>query len=146
MNTAAKLLLVAAAPLGAAAGSCDTFYGKAATYHVIDSGLGQPVDEYMNKWTPATWLRNGSYVATLMNGTVAQTGTCTWKDADDGTCASVCTAEGPGIPSGMKVSIRAYNLPESAGGLVNCYNFGPNIDMPSTCVGAKNFQFMKEVV
>ena len=74
MNTAAKLLLVAAAPLGAAAGSCDTFYGKAATYHVIDSGLGQPVDEYMNKWTPATWLRNGSYVATLMNGTVAQTG------------------------------------------------------------------------
>ena len=141
MNTTAKLLVLAAAPLGAAGATCD-IWSHAATYHVLDSGLGQPVDEFLNRWSPS----NASYVATLMNGTVEQTGTCTFKGGDDGACESVCTAVGPGIPGGTVISIRAYTLPEGAGGLVSCYNYGPNVDMPKTCVGAANFQFSKEVV
>ena len=112
MNTAAKLLVLAAAPLGAAGATCDIWAKHPATYHVLDSGLGQPVDEYLNRWSPS----NASYVVSFMNGTVQQTGTCTFKDGDDSACESVCTAVGPGIPGGTVASIRSYGLPEGAGG------------------------------
>ena len=141
LRTTTLVTLALAGVAGTAAAPCDMWTKKASKFHVLDSGLGQPVDEFLNSWNPA----DSSYRVTYMNGTFAQSGTCTWQDQDDGACTVVCTAVGPGIPSGMKASFRSYALPESAAGIMNCYNWGPNVDIPKTCVGSTNFQFAKEI-
>ena len=52
-----------------------------------------------------------------------------WRE---GACAWVCTAEGPGIPSGMVLSLRSY-YNDKYGAFDYCYNFGTKEDMPSSC-------------
>lgn len=133
-------LLAVLAGAGHATADCGSYFNSDHTYHVIDSGLGS-LDEYLNHWTAA----NSSYVITFMNGTFQQKGSCECTLQPDGSYGTICSAEGPGIPEGSKGSMRTYDLPESAGGVFSCYNFGPGAKVPETCDGAKNFNFAKKI-
>mmetsp|Transcript_78926 Transcript_78926/g.191207 ORF Transcript_78926/g.191207 Transcript_78926/m.191207 type:complete len:142 (+) Transcript_78926:52-477(+) len=133
-------VLVALAGAGHATADCGTYFNSDHVYHVIDTGMGT-LSEYLNHWTAA----NSSYVITYMNGTAQQTGTCKCTLQSDGSYGTVCTAEGPGIPAGSMGSMRTYDLPESAGGVFSCYNFGDKAEVPKTCEGAANFNFAKKI-
>ena len=92
----------------------------------LDAG-GGPVKWY-TRWNNET----KKYINHYVNGTEFQTGSCTTSDESDGACAWVCTAEGPGIPSGMVLSLRSY-YNDKYGAFDYCYNFGTKEDMPSSC-------------
>ena len=128
------------ASMNQVSGDCSEYLDSDNTYHVVDYGLGS-LDEYINHWNAT----DKTYTITFTNGTVQQTGTCQGKDEADGACASICTAEGPGIPKGYMGSLRTYTLPEKAGAVYSCYNFGDKPDVPDTCVGAANYNIAKKI-
>ena len=99
--------------------------------HALDAG-GSPV-EWFTSWNNET----NKYVNHYTNGTEFQTGSCTISYESDGACAWVCSAEGPGIPSGYIISLRSYfNM--KYGAFDYCYNFGTKVDMPTSCDPSKD--------
>ena len=88
------------ASMNQVSGDCSEYLDSDNTYHVVDYGLGS-LDEYINHWNAT----DKTYTIAFTNGTVQQTGTCQGKDEADGACASICTAEGPGIPKGYSSTI-----------------------------------------